>query len=557
MALREYAAKRNFASTSEPKGRVGTRVGSALSFVVQKHDASRLHYDFRLEMEGVLKSWAVPKGFPTQTGEKRLAVQVEDHPLDYASFEGIIPEGNYGAGTVIVWDRGTYSVLDDEPLRGLNKGKLHVILEGEKLRGEWALVRMKPRPGEDKPQWLLFKAKSAVDPFTWDQEHRSVISGRTLEEVAKNKAAAVWRSNRESETRTRPSTRGAKETRERKRKPAAKPAILSTDEFSRLPKSIPRFLEPMKALSTDEVPRGPQWILEVKFDGIRALAIKNGSSSELISRAEKRLEGFAEIQHAIARLGPVQLTLDGELVAVDEEGRSSFQLLQSRNMGVEPPLFFYVFDILNLDGRDLRELPLTRRKDIAKAVLNGAPTPLRFSPALEADSEHVLRELQKRGLEGLIAKRRDSQYESGRRSGAWLKYKWTQQQEFVIGGYTPPQGGRNHFGALLVGYYAGDKLRFAGKVGTGFSEKLLRDLHGRFKDLVAADCPFSNLPEKRTSRFGGGMTTSEMRRCTWLKPELVCQVRFAQWTRDHHLRQPAFLGLREDKAPTDVVRESG
>lgn len=556
MALREYAAKRNFASTSEPKGRTRKRPGSALSFVVQKHDATRLHYDFRLEMEGVLKSWAVPKGFPTNPGDKRLAVQVEDHPLDYATFEGVIPKGNYGAGTVIVWDRGTYAVLDDEPLDGLEKGKLHVMLQGEKLRGEWALVRMKPRPGEDKPQWLLFKAKSPVAPFTWDQEHRSIASHRTLEEVAENESAAAGQAKREPESASRPRANRFDASPRSTSKPGSTPPLLLPKEMAELPRAKPRFNEPMKALLTDEIPRGREWLIELKFDGVRALGIRNGLSAELISRSEKRLEGFTEIQNAIAKLTPKQLTLDGELVALDDEGKSSFQLLQSRNLGAQPPLFYYVFDILNLGGRDLRGLPLTRRKEIAQAVLQSASTALRFSPALEADPDILVPELQKRGLEGLIAKQRDSTYESGRRSGTWLKYKWTQEQEFVLGGYTQPQGGRHYFGALLVGYYAGDKLVFAGKVGTGFSDQLLRDLHARFEDLMIHDCPFANLPEKRTSRFGGGMTASEMRRCTWLEPKLVCQVRFAEWTRDHHLRQPAFLGLREDKAPKDVVRES-
>lgn len=580
MGLREYAGKRNFRSTTEPQGASArksvTSKPRALSFVVQKHDATRLHYDFRLEMDGALKSWAVPKGFPVNTGDKRLAVQVEDHPLEYASFEGIIPQGNYGAGTVIVWDRGTFTVLDDEPLAGLDKGKLHVLLAGLKLKGEWALVRMKPRPGEDKPQWLLFKAKEAAPPFTWDQEHRSCVTDRTLQEVAGNEAAAVWESNRtdtdeaksiakktpkksgpDVEPMSPDKVSGTHRLAAKTSRPARsqKSGLLTSDELRAVPKAKAAFIEPMKALLTSNVPEGSEWLLELKFDGVRALAIKNDKSIQLISRAEKPLEGLSAIEADIAALPHDQLVLDGEVVALDDEGRSSFQLLQSRNMGGAVSLFMYVFDVLNVDGRDLRGLTLTRRKEIAQAVLANSGKSLRFSPALQTSAGALIEQLQKRGLEGLIAKKKNSTYESGKRTGSWLKYKWTQQQEFVVGGYTMPQGGRHYFGALAVGYYEKGDLLFAGKVGTGFSDKLLRDLSARFEKLEAGECPFANLPEKRTSRFGGGMTGAEMRRCRWLKPELVCQVRFAEWTRDNHLRQPAFLGLREDKSPKEVVRE--
>jgi bifunctional non-homologous end joining protein LigD len=249
--------------------------------------------------------------------------------------------------------------------------------------------------------------------------------------------------------------------------------------------------------------------------------------------------------------------LDGEVVALDPEGRSSFQLLQSYEMtaGSKPPLVYYVFDLVNLEGRDLSSLPLEQRKTLAETVISGVSPLVRFSPALKAASAKVIAELKARGLEGLIAKRRDSKYEYGRRSGAWVKFKWTTEQEFVIGGFTPPQGTRSHFGAILVGYYRGKDLIFAGKVGTGFNQKMLESLYERLKKLIQPECPFANLPERLTGSGAKGLSRAEMHRCTWLRPELVCQVRFAEWTRDNHLRQPAFLGLREDRDPKDVIRE--
>jgi bifunctional non-homologous end joining protein LigD len=559
MSLKEYKAKRNFRRTAEPAGETahGRKNGSTM-FVVQKHDATRLHYDFRLEMEGVLKSWAVPKGFPMTRGDRRLAVQVEDHPIEYGGFEGTIPKGNYGAGTVMLWDSGAYEVSGDDPPRAVQEGKLHLMLHGKKLRGEWTLVRMRPREGrdDDKPQWLLLKSGSDLPPISKRAEEHSILTGRSLVQIA-SAGDREWKSDRNAINKALEADRGRGRGRKAREEMRSTPSVAKIN-LHRLAKKKPGFVEPMKALLLDELPKGQDWIYELKFDGVRAIAIKDNRHVELISRSAKDLGSkYHELLELLKKLPAKQAVLDGEVVALDEEGRSSFQLLQSFQMaGVKkPPLFYYVFDLINLDGKDLTGIPLAQRKATAETLVMNISPAIRFSPSIKADSARLMREMQARGLEGLIAKRRDSKYEPGRRSGAWVKFKWTNEQEFVIGGYTQPKGTRTHFGALLIGYYETGKLLFAAKVGTGFDQKLLASLHNKFKKLVREDCPFANLPEKISGRWGQGLSMAEMRRCIWLEPKLVCQVRFAEWTRDNHLRQPAFLGLREDKEPKEVVRE--
>ncbi len=581
MSLKEYRAKRNFRSTREPAGQARTTAETALPrFVVQKHAASRLHYDFRLEINGVLKSWAVPKGFPTARGERRLAVQVEDHPLEYQDFEGTIPEGNYGAGTVMVWDKGTYQVYGDKPEKALEAGKIHLQLNGQKLKGEWTLVQLKKKDEPQTSLWLLLKSGEDARPISRGAEDHSALSGRSLAQIAAandrqwgsdREAHAARRGPRESSSErllgaefTARSRRLASEGRARANKPAARAArsagrselgrALSAAKIDirRLPKAKPRFIEPMKALLVKELPRGPEWIYEIKFDGVRALAIGDNGTMSLRSRADKDLAAkYTPVVKALEPLQPADVVLDGEVVAVDARGRSAFQLLQSYQTaaGPKPPIFYYVFDILNLDGRDLTGLPLWQRKRIARDVVKALGPVVRFSDSIKAESVRVVKEMQRRGLEGLMAKQIDSEYQPGQRTGGWVKFKWTHEQEFVIGGYTEPQGARAYFGAILVGYYQGGKLLYAGKVGTGFDQKTLTSLYEEFQKLRQDKCPFANLPEPE------GLTAAQMRRCTWLKPELVCQVRFSEWTRDGHLRQPAYLGLREDKVAREVSRE--
>jgi len=548
VSLKEYRTKRNFGSTREPAG--GSRGERAANhrFVVQKHAATRLHYDFRLEMEGVLKSWAVPKGFPIQRGDKRLAVQVEDHPLEYRSFEGIIPEGNYGAGTVMVWDEGRYDVLDGDEAQALEDGKLRLLLKGKKLKGEWTLVRMRSREDSEKPQWLLLKSGSDARPISARAEDRSALTGRSLSQIASARDAAWDSSNRQTRPPRRASSRPAP-TRVKRARPLQIPSGIDLRE---LPEASPHFVEPMKALLVKKLPQGPDWSFEIKFDGVRALAIKRDRQVAFRSRSDNDLRSkYPPVFAALERLPMAQAVLDGEVVAVDDKGRSSFQLLQSYQSapGRKPHLLYYVFDILNLNGRDLTGLALSQRKQIAQKVLANLDPAVRFSDSIQANSARVVREMQKRGLEGLVAKRNDSRYEPGRRSGAWAKFKWSTEQEFVIGGYTEPKGSRTNFGAILVGYYERGKLLFAAKVGTGFDQRVLASLYQRFQTLRRDTCPFTNLPE------ANGLTAAQMRRCLWLAPELVCQIRFSEWTRDGHLRQPAFLGLREDKSPREVTRE--
>ncbi len=522
MSLEEYVRKRNFGKTPEPDSRkFPAKKGHR--FVIQKHAASRLHYDFRLEQGGVLKSWAVPKGVPFVKGEKRLAVQTEDHPLAYIDFEGSIPEGQYGGGTVMVWDQGTYEPLSKTPAKELAGGKLHFVLHGSKLQGEWYLVRLR-----DGDQWLLIRGGANMKAVSQKQENTSVLSGRSMRELSKGDR--VWQSK-------------SAVTRKMKAKPVR-------------PAPLPQFIEPMKAKLAAAAPKG-DWSYEIKFDGFRALALKGGSQARLLSRNEKDLGGkFPELMETILALPAQDAIIDGEIVALDEKGRSSFQLLQARELGQErPPLFFYAFDLLQLDGKTLIKKPLEERKEMLSRLLSGSSGEVRFSAALESDVERLLDQARALGLEGLIGKRQGSTYEPGQRSGAWIKLKLQQEQEFVIGGYTDPEGTRQHFGSILVGVQERGKLHFTGKVGTGFNQKLLRSLHRAFKKIASEDCPFVNLPEKRLGRWGQGVTVAEMKRCHWVKPAMVCQVKFAEWTRDDRLRQPVFLGLREDKDAREVVRE--
>jgi bifunctional non-homologous end joining protein LigD len=524
MSLKDYKRKRNFIKTAEPAGVVLKK--NSHRFVIQKHAASRLHYDFRIEMDGTLKSWALPKGVPFMKGEKRLAVEVEDHPLSYIDFEGMIPKGQYGGGTVMVWDRGTYEALNEHPSKELSGGKLHFVLKGKRLQGEWYLVRLR-----DGKNWLLVRGHDDMKPVSQKMDNTSAISGRSMEVIGQGRKG--WQSM---------------------------PAEVSTPEH-KAKRSVhctpfPTFIEPMKARLAER-PLPGRWLYEIKLDGFRTLAFKKGKCVRLLSRNEKDFgEKFPQVLEAVEQLDTNDAILDGEVVALDSKGRSSFQLLQAFDLGQEkPPILYYVFDLLRYEGNDLQKLPIAERKELLQKALTRAPDLIRYSLVLKGEIKRLLEEAQRLGLEGLIGKRADSEYEAGKRSGAWIKLKLHHEQEMVIGGFTDPEGSRHHFGSLLIGYYQKGKLLCAGKVGTGFNDALLQALSKQFERVSTDGCPFTNLPEKKAGLYGAGITAAIMKRCHWLKPKFVCQVKFSEWTRDGKLRQPVFLGLRDDKTPTEVVRE--
>jgi len=568
MGLKEYKSKRDFRRTSEPKGAkpLPKAVRGASRFVIQKHDARRLHYDFRLQMEGVLKSWALPKGLPWNKGQKHLALEVEDHPIEYEEFEGVIPEGQYGGGTVMVWDRGTYYVYGEQPVKSLREGKLHLVLDGKKAKGEWTLVRI--RSSDDaKNQWLILKTGGDAKPISKKLEDQSVKTGRTMKQIAEARDAE-WQSNREVDesptSQFKARIRAAvkkKVVGQAHRLPESKadsrsgrPTIAA---LPKLPAAKARFIEPMKAKLVEKSLTTGDWIYELKFDGIRLIGVKIDNKVSLLSRNQNELaRRFPEIVDAVKNLPARECVIDGEVVALDERGRSSFQLLQAREMeGRKSPVYFYAFDLLQLDGKSLLPLPLQARKSVLEKLCADAGDPIRYSGAVGGDAKTLLDEVKRRGLEGIVGKQRNSVYEPGHRSGAWIKLKCVQQQEFVIGGYTPPQGARKHFGALLVGYYENQKLVFAGKVGTGFTAKLLSMLHKKLHSEERVDCPFIDLPSKRNGQWVQGITPSMMKKMHWVNPRFIAEIKFAEWTRDRKLRAPVFLGLREDKRTTDVVRE--
>jgi bifunctional non-homologous end joining protein LigD len=565
MGLKKYKQKRDFSKTAEPKGSkpLPKPVRGACRFVIQKHDARRLHYDFRLQMEGVLKSWALPKGLPWTKGEKHLAVEVEDHPIEYETFEGIIPEGQYGGGTVMIWDSGAYYAYGEQPLKSLREGRLHLVLAGEKTQGEWTLVRIRGRDGE-KNTWLIIKTGDSVKGPSKKDDDRSVKTDRTMKQIAEERDAE-WESGRKEKddsaksrlnTRIKTALKKKAQAQSDGQKSEAAPPVERS--LRALPNAKARFVEPMKARLVDDPPTHGDWLYELKFDGIRAIAIKDGKKTSLISRNGNKLDKrFPEIFKAVADLPANECVLDGEVVALDEQGRSSFQLLQALEVeGRKAPLRFYVFDLLQLNGKSLLELPVEQRKQVLAKVCEKVGDPIRYSGEINGDVTTLRAEVKRRGLEGLIGKQRGSKYEPGRRTGSWIKLKSLNEQEFVIGGYTPPAGSRKHFGAILVGYYEEAKLRFAGKVGSGFTGKSLSILHERFREEERESCPFVDLPSKHGDAWVQGITPSMMKKMHWVTPKFVAQIKFAEWTRDNKLRQPVFLGLREDKDPRNIGKES-
>ncbi len=566
MSLTKYNEKRSFDKTPEPKG--GKAAKDELIFVIQKHDASRLHYDFRLEMDGVLKSWAVPKGPSTDPTVKRLAMMVEDHPYDYKDFEGIIPEGNYGAGTVMVWDFGTYEPLEEVggKLKGvegkkakekllrkeLHSGSLKVRLNGKKLKGEYALVKTK---GMEDNAWLLIKHRdkyASEDDIT--ENDRSAVSRRTLQGIEKN-GDAVWESNREEKksSKTKTQKTGAKDPAEEVATEKKTPEIdLAVILKKGKKQKFPGDLQPMLATLVDGPFDDPGWEYEVKWDGYRALASLNKGDVSLQSRNKKSFnDKFYPIYRQLQEW-KTNAVIDGEIVVINEKGLSDFNALQNWRSEADGELVYYAFDILWLEGKSLMHLPLTERKAILQSIVDES-SPVQLGYSVAADGKAFFDAAKKIGLEGIIAKKSDSGYYPGIRTRDWLKIKINKRQEVIIAGYTLNQGSPKLFSALLLAAYDEGKLHYIGKVGTGFKEKQQKEMMALFKPLITQKSPFKETPDyNKPSRFRPNPPHANV---TWLKPELVCEISFTEITSDGVFRHPSFEGMREDKSAKEVIRE--
>ena len=545
MPLKDYHRKRDFTRTPEPAGdhrdadeRDGTGPSRSGRFVVQRHRATRLHYDFRLEIEGVLVSWAVPKGPTLDSAIRRMAVHVEDHPIEYFDFEGVIPARQYGAGDVIVWDWGTWEgeapTLDGR--KAIEDGELKFILKGEKLRGRFTIVRTGGRRGaetgrpfeDDSEQWLLIHKRGPESTEGWDAEDfpASVKTGRTNDEVKANKDA-IWISQA----------------------PAGEAEIdLSRAREARMPNHV----EPMLATLTSKAFDDPDWLFEIKWDGFRVQAVVRDGDVRLFTRNLKDAETyFGRLLSPPSWIDAREAIVDGEVVALDENGAPDFSLLQERiselragGRRTSGPLVYQPFDLLYYDGRSLLEVPLESRKRLLKTVLREHPR-VRFASHVDANGLAFHAAAQERGLEGIVAKLRTSRYEPGRRSSAWLKIKIRPEQELVVGGWTPGEGNARDLGALAIGVYEDGALRYSGKVGSGFTGVTRKRLLERLAPLVSDDPPFDPPPERK----------GELRNVTWVRPELVIRAELGGWSRDNLVRQTSFKGIEEGRDPTTVVRE--
>jgi len=612
MPLEEYKRKRSFKDTPEPPPKLEKK--SKHRFVVQKHWASRLHYDFRLEMEGVLKSWAVPKGPSLDPADKRLAMQVEDHPVSYFDFEGIIPEGNYGAGTVMVWDVGTWEPLSPEPVNGkyvagtdaeasamLKKGDLKIRLHGKKLNGDFALIHMKARrPGSKGTEWLLIKKHddAVVEGYDIDEYDQSAITGRTLKQIGGDEDSSEWESNRKAarggvkapwlaeaiaradKKKAKSATQaplktnqgqnendgsdsprgGASAKDEKSKKPflvsSAKPGMAAAKDLrGAVKRAAPEQIHPMLATAIERPFDNKEWLFEIKWDGYRAVAFVENGAVRLISRTQNDLTGrYPELQILPQLVKGKNVILDGEVAALDEQGRASFSLMQQRTgirkhgkqVAGEPgiPIVYYLFDVLYVDGYDLRRVSLEERKKFLAEILKTNDL-VRYSDHF--DSGTALFEVARaKGLEGIVAKRRGSCYEE-RRSREWLKIKITQTVDCVIGGYTDPEGSRQYFGSLVLGMYNKKKnLVHVGQAGTGFNHSALKQMWQMLTKLNSSRNPFYGDVDARNAH--------------WVKPELVAEIKFTEWTHETSegglkLRAPVFMGIREDKRPEECTLE--
>lgn len=552
MPLEHYRRKRDFTKTPEPAGDPAPPAATG-RFVVQRHRATRLHYDFRLEIDGVLVSWAVPKGPTLDPVVRRMAVHVEDHPIEYFDFEGVIPKGQYGAGDVIVWDWGTWTPEAEtpDPAAAIEKGELKFVLSGTKVRGRFTIVRTSRRPGsapsaafeDDSEQWLLIKKRDADASTGWDAEDfpKSVKTGRTNDEVKENRDA-IWVSE----------------------VPAA---VAEIDLSGAVEAPMPDRIEPMLATLASKPFSDPDWLYEIKWDGYRVEAVVRDGRAKLWTRNLRDAETyFPGLLTPPTWIDAREAIVDGEVVALDEDGLPDFSLLQERiserrtggrggarretGGAAAGPLVYQVFDLLYLDGRSLLAVPLEDRKRLLRSVLRETPR-VRFAAHVVGEGKAFVEAAGERGLEGVVAKLRRSRYEPGRRTPAWLKLKIRPEQELVVGGWTPGEGNARDLGAVAVGVYEDGKLRFAGKVGSGFTGATRKRLLAAMEPLVTDTPPFDPPPPRDyRGRWGG-----DLGGVTWIRPELVIRAELGGWTRDGHVRQTSFKGLEEGRDPTEVVRE--